>query len=85
MLGIEKRYVERTARTKSRSFLKRVIINNSMAVPLFLFFTIVTWSNSRSPADTFFAILFSIGFLGGLRFFYLVWCAARRQKALNIR
>lgn len=84
MLGIEKRYVERTARTKSRSFVKRVIINNSMALPIFLLFAIVTWNDAKSPADTFFAILFSIGFLGGLRFFYLVWRAAKQQRELNI-
>ena len=85
MFGIEKRYVERTARTKSRSFVKRVIINNSMAVPFFLFLTIVSWIDSKSPADILFAILFSIGFLGGLRLFYLVWRVAKRQEELNIR
>ena len=84
MLGIEERYVERTARIKSRSFVKRVIINNSMAAPFFLFLAIVSWTNSKPPADILFAILFTIGFLGGLRLFYLAWRVAKRQKELNI-
>jgi hypothetical protein len=85
MLGIEKRYVERTARTKSRSFVNRVIIYNLAVAPVFLFFAFESWTDSKSPADIFFAILFSAGFLGGLRLFYLVWRAAKRQKELNIR
>lgn len=85
MLGFEKRYVERTARTRSKSFFKRVIIINSMTAPFFLFFTIGSWNDSKSPGDIFFAILVSTGFLVGLRIFYLVWRAAKRQKELNIR
>ena len=83
MLGIEKRYVERTARTKSRSFLKKAIIYNFAVAPVFMFFVFESWTDSKSPDDFVFAILFSAGFLGGLRMFYLVWLAAKRQKELN--
>jgi len=85
MFGFEKRYVERTARTKSRSFLNNTIIYNFVAAPIFLLIVFSSWSDSKSPGDIVFAIFFSIGFLVGMRMFYLVWRAAKRQKELNIR
>jgi hypothetical protein len=85
MLAIEKRYVERAARTRSASFLNRLIFGNFAAAPFFLFGAFVIWINAKSPADIFGAILFFIGFPAGLRFSYLGWRAAQRQKELGIR
>ena len=85
MLGIEKRYVERTARTRSTSFVNQLIFGNLAAAPFFLFGAFVVWTNAKSPTDIVGAIFFLIGFPAGLRFSYLGWRAAQRQKELNIR
>jgi hypothetical protein len=85
MLGIENRYVERTARTRSTSFVNQLIFGNLAAAPFFLFGAFVVWTNAKSPTDIFGAIFFLIGFPAGLRFSYLGWRAAQRQKELNIR
>lgn len=85
MLGIEKRYVERTARTKSTSFVNQLILWNFAAALVFLFGAFQILANSKSPADIFGAIFFFASFPAGLRFSYLGWRAAKRQKELNIR
>src|ERR1700728_947746 len=85
MLGIENRYVERTARTKSTSFVNQLVFCNLAAALFSLFGAFAIWTNSKSPTDIFGAILFFIGFPAGLRFSYLGWRAAKRQKELNIR
>lgn len=85
MLGIEKRYVERTARNRSTSFVNQLIFGNFAAALVFLFGASQIWVNAKSPADIFGAIFFFIGFPAGLRFSYLGWRAAKRQKELNTR
>jgi hypothetical protein len=85
MLGIEKRYVERTARTKSTSFVNQLIFGNFAGALVFLFGAFQIWTNSKSPTDIFGAIFFFTSFPAGLRFSYLGWRAAKRQKELNIR
>ena len=85
MLGIEKRYVERTARTRSPSFVKQLILGNFAAALFFLFAAFAVWTNAKSPTDNFGAILFFVGFPAGLRLSYLGWRAAKRQKELDIR
>jgi hypothetical protein len=85
MLEIEKSYVERTARTKSTSFLNQLIFGNFAAAVFFLFGAFVIWTNAKSPTDIFGAIFFFAGLPAGLRFSYLGWRAAKRQKELNIR
>ena len=85
MLGIEKRYVERTARTRSTFFVKQLILGNFAAALFSLFGAFVVWTNAKSPADHFGAILFFVGVPAGLRLSYLGWRAARRQKELNAR
>jgi hypothetical protein len=82
MLGIEERYVERTARTKSKSFVNALIYNNIAAAAFFLFVGIIF--HHKSPTDMMPMILLII-WPAGLRFAYLGWCAAKRQKELNIR
>ena len=85
MLGIEKRYVERTARTRSTSFVNQLIFGNFVAALFSLFAAFAIWTNSKSPTDVLGAILFFAGFPAGLRFSYLGWRAAKRQNELNIR
>jgi hypothetical protein len=51
----------------------------------FLFGAFQIWINSNSPTDILGAIFFFAGFPAGLRFSYLGWRAAKRQKELNIR
>ena len=85
MLGIEKRYVERTARTKSTSFVNQLILGNFAGALVFLVGALLIWINSKSPTDIFGAILFFISFLAGLRFSYLGWRAAKRKNELDIR
>ena len=85
MLGIEKRYVERAARTRSTSFVNQLIFGNFAAALFVLFGAFVIWTNSKSPADIFGAILFLAGFPAALRFSYLGWRVAKRQRELNIR
>ena len=85
MLGIEKRYVERTARTKSTSFVNQLILGNFAGALCFLFAALQIWTDSKSLTDIFGAIFFFTGFPAGLRFSYLGWRAAKRQKELNIR
>ena len=58
MLGIEKRYVERTARTKSTSFVNQLIFGNFAGALVFLFGAFQIWTNSKSPTDIFGAIFF---------------------------
>ena len=84
MLGLEKRYVERTARTKSTSFVNQLIFGNFVAALVFLFGAFSIWINSKSPTDIFGAIFFFISFPAALRFSYLGWRAAKRKKELNI-
>jgi hypothetical protein len=85
MLGIEKRYVERTARTKSTSFVNQLILGNFAGALCFLFAALQIWTDSKSLTDIFGAIFFFTGFPAGLRFAYLGWRAAKRQKGLNVR
>ena len=85
MLGMEKRYVERTGRTKSPSFVNQLIFGNFAAALFFLFGAFQIWTNAKSPADIFGAILFFAGLPAGLRLSYLGWRAAQRQKELDIR
>jgi hypothetical protein len=79
MLGIEKRYVERTARTKSTSFVSQLIIGNFAGALFFLFGAFVIWINSKSPTDIFGAILFFYWLPGRPAFF--LFRMARRQTA----
>jgi hypothetical protein len=44
MLGIEKRYVERTARTKSTSFVNQLIFGNFAGALGFLFGAFQIWT-----------------------------------------
>lgn len=85
MLGIEKRYVERTARTKSKSFVNQLIFGNFTSALVFLFGAFAIWISSKSPTDVFGAIFFFAGFPAALRFSYLGWRAAKRQEELHIR
>ena len=85
MLGIEKSYVERTARAKSASFVNQLIFGNFAAALVFAFGAFAIWANAKSPTDILGAILFLAGLPAGLRFSYLGWRAAKRQKELNIR
>jgi hypothetical protein len=85
MLGIEKRYVERTARTRSTWFVNQLIFGNFAGALVFLFGAFAIWTGAKSPADIFGALLFLAGFPAGLRFSYLGWRAAQRQKELNMR
>jgi hypothetical protein len=73
MLGIEKRYVERTARTKSTSFVNQLILGSFAGALVFLFGAFQIWTNSKSPTDILGAIFFLAGLLAGLRFSYLGW------------
>jgi len=65
--------------------VNQLIFGNLAASPFFLFGAFVIWINSKSPADIFGAIFFLASFPAALRFSYLGWRAAQRQKELNIR
>ncbi len=67
------------------SFVNQLIFGNFAAALFSLFGAFVILNNSKSTADIFGALLFFVGFPAGLRFSYLGWRAAQRQKELNIR
>jgi hypothetical protein len=85
MLGIEERYVERTARAKSTSFVNQLTLVTLLARSASWFGAFQILTHSKSPTDIVGAIFFFAGFPAGLRFSYLGWRVAKRQNELNIR